>query len=576
MSRKVLWVSLFVGVFSGCISGEPLTASNAGSLGSGKIPGTPPLFLYLCQSECADARSGLEHAGVRIFHAQEQGMFSYIGDEPGNTLPANVVQFEVKTAQDVQRIVDTYGEPARRWANITLAMNEVWQEDGLPRQPISQPGILRVAPSDFNPRAFEQWVDGPTAQQTNPTTGVTQAEPPWPPLKGENGAYFTGRVGVGMIFPQAASDALRPNNCDAQSWTTAEIESAWIETAFGLHWWALRSPSANLSFYYKDEGQRIVDTEPYCAQVSPITWPCKAIAQTGTDVTGVDHGNMELCAQNYADALRKQLQTDWAFVLGMVDLPQYGNFRSYASEINGAFAAISTDGPTRYVVSHEVGHIFGASDQYEGAPSSGCQFTSGYLQVQNLNADGCPGGAQARSIMKTTWDSWNIGAVDEYARGQVGWRDSNHNGFDDVIDGPVYIPWAGLSVTKISQTSAHLIGDVTLQAYPPGVGNFFYRSRVFRPLVMNAIQSIHCMLRAPFEKVLAHAQLTGSDPYRKTFECQFEDVDADALAASKPVPVEIAVVDQMGRTFKKRSELFLPVVNHRTTKSNIEDPWSGR
>jgi hypothetical protein len=91
------------------------------------------------------------------------------------------------------------------------------------------------------------------------------------------------------------------------------------------------------------------------------------------------------------------------------------------------------------VLAHEMGHVFGALDEYAppapGYPSTG-NLTSGYLGVRNGNAD--QGGVTHYDCImrgsQQTLDSFVNGSLCRWTIGQTGLRDSDGDSRPDVVD----------------------------------------------------------------------------------------------------------------------------------------------
>ena len=87
------------------------------------------------------------------------------------------------------------------------------------------------------------------------------------------------------------------------------------------------------------------------------------------------------------------------------------------------------------VAAHEVGHIFGAADEYAESKCD-CKERFGYLQVENGNCELCAPTHIDCLMSRNTW------ALCEYTRGQLGWRDSDGDGIlDPVSPQPKAKPW---------------------------------------------------------------------------------------------------------------------------------------
>ena len=103
------------------------------------------------------------------------------------------------------------------------------------------------------------------------------------------------------------------------------------------------------------------------------------------------------------------------------------------------------------VIAHETGHIFYALDQYYNAHQQ-CTKISGYLGVENQNS-AYPYGActsNVDSIMRSQISPYTDGALDTYARQQVGWKDADSDGIPDIID---FIPVSKLNPYTSDRTN---------------------------------------------------------------------------------------------------------------------------
>ena len=115
------------------------------------------------------------------------------------------------------------------------------------------------------------------------------------------------------------------------------------------------------------------------------------------------------------------------------------------------------------VVAHELGHIFNARDQYSGANQS-CTSRSGYLNIENQNSQfkgGCL--SNESSIMRGQIFPYSTGAIDPYAAGQVGWRDSDGDDIFDPLDTPLPITIESFTQTENNITAT---GSIQITPYP--------------------------------------------------------------------------------------------------------------
>jgi hypothetical protein len=110
------------------------------------------------------------------------------------------------------------------------------------------------------------------------------------------------------------------------------------------------------------------------------------------------------------------------------------------------------------VAAHEMGHIFYALDQYPDALQP-CTMRSGYLSVENQNSGYSSCALNVSSIMRNPMIAYPGKAIDPYAAGQVGWRDSD--GILDPLDVELLV-----GMTVISQNSSSVIVSGTAEIVP--------------------------------------------------------------------------------------------------------------
>jgi hypothetical protein len=140
--------------------------------------------------------------------------------------------------------------------------------------------------------------------------------------------------------------------------------------------------------------------------------------------------------------LRERYQTDWAFAIFVANSEGNGTFADgyFAYAYVGGPFFVMTYNNAGYgianmdaVVSHETGHVFRALDQYSSANIS-CSTRSGYLGVETQNSQRAGCASDVSSIMRGGIYPYTANAIDPYARGQVGWQDSDEDGVLDPID----------------------------------------------------------------------------------------------------------------------------------------------
>jgi len=247
--------------------------------------------------------------------------------------------------------------------------------------------------------------------------------------------YMIGDVSVGVITPESISGS--------ETWTSEELSNVYSEIYIGLNWWSTLNPNARLTFVYD-----------YLEQIPTIHEPIEELSTQrhywGSEVllhAGYGDGIAPVTddAYDYINAMRINYDTDWGFIIFVVDSSEDidGAFLSndYAFTVmyssgGGPYTVMTYDNKNYgienmdSVIAHESGHIFGAIDQY-GVCS--CVDDVGYLNYQNQNCvNACL--INENSIMKNVGTSFAEGIVDEYARGQIGWVDTDADGILDIVD----------------------------------------------------------------------------------------------------------------------------------------------
>ena len=309
------------------------------------------------------------------------------------------------------------------------------------------------------------------------------------PSASQPAAFAAGSVAVSIIFPQSTRTRAGEK---PESWKNPDPNTAYdqpdpaysqlsaregyivAEVSKALVWWAARNPAADLTFVIPAVGTRGAPQQlPFKgakiagkAILEPIdipstddhAWRHPLMRALGVpSATSADSPPPETA---YDNAVRKANGTDWAFTLYCVDslkkstgaFPD-GTF-AYTFDVFGPYAVATWNndgyGPGLFdgVLAHEIGHVFGALDEYKataGYPSTGNLF-SGYLWVQNKNAvvggktnDVCimRGGAEGIAAYQgVTFNGRAVrfGGICQATRGQIGWRDANGNGIPDVVD----------------------------------------------------------------------------------------------------------------------------------------------
>lgn len=251
----------------------------------------------------------------------------------------------------------------------------------------------------------------------------------------ETSEFMIGRVAVNIILPES-DGSVDPSTED---WTDEEQDHVFSEIVAAMDWWAAREPRANLTYIY--------DVKTLPTSYEPINHPFEEqglwIEQIMAEL-GYNSSSYFTRVRDYNNALRSQYNTDWAFTIFVVDSSEDNDNKFPDGKFTYAYLGgpymVMTYGNEDYgpdnmdvVTAHEVGHIFYALDQY---PSAGmlCTNRSGYLRVENQNIENGDCSSNEPSIMRGWASPYLNGALDKYARGQVGWWDLDRDNILDPVD----------------------------------------------------------------------------------------------------------------------------------------------
>ena len=308
----------------------------------------------------------------------------------------------------------------------------------------------------------------------------------------ETAAFAAGRVAVGVVFLESDGSKMT----DREDWSREDPDFpgrdrrqmvlAKVQSA--LDWWNDRSPDGSLELFMPAAGSygapRTLTTgyEPIDRAVrygfggrrgvlSDAAWRWQAMGALGFKHDRTD--DRPFPETLYADRLRERHGADWAFVVYVADSLKDGDGMfsngvvAYTADLFGPYCMLTYDNDGYHfanfdaVLAHEIGHVFGALDEYEppapGYPSTG-KLRSGYLGVLNGNAVvGGNGGVRPCVMLgsNATLSAFRDGDLCRWTVGQTGLRDSDGDMRPDVVDTrPAFS-------TRLEATSAD--GAVTLR-----------------------------------------------------------------------------------------------------------------
>lgn len=246
--------------------------------------------------------------------------------------------------------------------------------------------------------------------------------------------FMAGSVAIRLILPESNGQL----DASTEDWTSAQIATITQEVQDGLDWWATQLPLARLRFS--------LHVQVLPTRYEPINYGLEDEGLWIGDVLGQLGYTGNYFSQSYGAVadLRQQQRSNWATTIFIVNSERSssGRFKdgrfAYAY-IGGPFMVLTSDSASYgtqqldLVVAHELGHIFGALDQYRSAQVP-CDRRSGYLDTPTSNSQigGCA--TNLPSIMLDPMVAYPIGAIDPSALAQVGYRDSDGDGIIDPLD----------------------------------------------------------------------------------------------------------------------------------------------
>lgn len=236
--------------------------------------------------------------------------------------------------------------------------------------------------------------------------------------------YLIGSVGIGLIFLES-NGAIDPST---ENWNSTETTNVQNQITQAITWWANQYYYAGVSYVLDVHMAVPTSYEPIIhpsAMTNPTyekLWVSEAMASLG-----YSSGDWMKRTRDYVNAMRTAKGTDWGLTVFLVDSSNDigGDFSdgyfAYAY-MGGPYIVMTYDNDgwgiscMNQVMAHETGHIFWATDEYDGYTEY-----SGYLNAADVEGSGC--------LMDTDFLSLSTGT-----RLQVGWRDTDGDNIPDIID----------------------------------------------------------------------------------------------------------------------------------------------
>jgi hypothetical protein len=291
----------------------------------------------------------------------------------------------------------------------------------------------------------------------------------------ETSEYMIGSVAVGVIFLESNGTVDK----STEDWASYEESQVIGKISYSLGWWSRQNPNARLSFFLDVHYKVPTGYEPITRKsLDNWLWISDAMAHLGYfNITGAGWQLFD-----YLNCLRYTLGTEWAFAIFVVDASNDAD--GLFEDKLGAFAEcgirryivlpVKRTESLEWVVAHEVAHVFGASDEYNGKEER-----SGYLDISDIEGSGC---------IMDKFGSWSISGKPHGMNGtwgQIGWRDSDGDGIPDIVD---TLPKCFIILCEAIEGMLNFRGQAFVPPYPNSNPSYWVFSR--RPVTISKIQLV--------------------------------------------------------------------------------------
>lgn len=240
------------------------------------------------------------------------------------------------------------------------------------------------------------------------------------PIDSEICEYAMGSLKVGVIFVES-NGTIDP---ETENWDSARMSTVFTEINDALTWWENQEPSAGQSFSAIDLGIKNTSYEPITHDHTDEPLWVNEIMNN----MGYTSGSYLDKVKSHNVDLRNNYGTDWAYTIFVIDSLNdadgyfadpnwcafaYWDYGSVTLTYDNGLWGISR---MNNVTAHETGHIFYATDEYNGYTES-----QGYLNADDNEGSGC--------LMDT-----NKLCLSGGTKLQIGWRDGDSDGVMDILD----------------------------------------------------------------------------------------------------------------------------------------------
>ena len=248
--------------------------------------------------------------------------------------------------------------------------------------------------------------------------------------------YLVGSVAVGVFFLESNGTI----DEDTEMWTEEEEAQVTSEIQNALNWLQYQEYKAHLTFVYEWHYSVPVGYEPISRpHTDDDLWEQQAMFYLG-------YTNPHYLVNEYTfvNDLRLKYDTDWAFIIFVVDSSEDGD-NSFS---DGYYAYSFLGGPRMVItysnsiwgianmdsiVAHETCHIFWALDQHCDNQIGQTEI-SGYLAGENVNSEWNGESCTVTTPCIMKGEPMMNSTIEVSTRTQLGWLDSDSDGILDVLD----------------------------------------------------------------------------------------------------------------------------------------------
>ncbi|MEM2358578.1 MAG: hypothetical protein QW675_05730 [Nitrososphaerota archaeon] len=336
-------------------------------------------------------------------------------------------------------------------------VNSAKAESGLNITPIPVPYFppQTYSPPTFNysPLVNDAIMPSDVIKSYERVVHNVQVEDPRPGFW-ETSEYMMGRVGVLIVFVES-DGMLDPST---ENWTPERMEQVEVGIYRALSWWTSIYPFQEGKLQFLVNAQRIIGYTRYEPinrfHIDDQLWIPDVLSNIdcGSGLSAYEMG------KSCANKIREFWSTDWAFIIFVVDSlndadGQFTDGRFAYAVAGGPYLVVTYDNDgwgienMGRVVAHEIGHIFWATDEYNGEKEN-----SGYLYRPDMDGSGC--------IMDNNEWCISIGT-----KGQIGWVDENYNGHPDILENQLLMVTVKGSASVTDESPLTYEGYFTLQPY---------------------------------------------------------------------------------------------------------------